>query len=83
MLKNCFGDEGFAAAGRAVQEDAFRSGKLVLREQLLVHEGQFHRVGDLLDLLVQSSDLVVGDVRHLFQHQIFHFGARQAFYEQP
>jgi hypothetical protein len=45
------GDEGLAAAGRAVEQDALRGRQLVLGEQLAVQVGQLDGVGDGLDLV--------------------------------
>ncbi len=54
----------------------------MLREQLLVEEGQLDRVGDLLDLLVEATDVRIGDVGHLFEHQLFDLGTRQLLEQQ-
>ena len=43
-----------------------------------MHERQFHRVGDLLDLSVEAADIVVAGVGHLLQDEILHLGAGQA-----
>jgi hypothetical protein len=39
-----------------------------------VHVGQLDRVPDLLDLVGQPTDVFVGDVRHLFENQLFDLG---------
>ena len=49
----------------------------MLSEEIGVEERQLHRVGDLLDLSIQTTDVFVGDVRHLFEQQILDLGARQ------
>src|ERR1700722_3253572 len=43
---------------------------------------QFHRVGDGLDLRVQSPDVGVTDVRHLFEDEFFGLLARQLLGEE-
>ena len=64
------GDQGLAAAGRAVQQDALRCLELVLGEQVPVQERQLDGVPDGLDLGAEAADHRVVDVRHLLQHQL-------------
>jgi hypothetical protein len=47
----------------------------VLGEQVGVEERQLDRVGDLLDLVVEAADVVVGDVGHLLEQEVLHLGA--------
>ena len=77
------GDERLAAPGRAVEQDALRCGEPVLGEQLVVHERQLDRVGDLLDLTVEATDVVVGDVGHLLEHELLDLGAGQLLEQEP
>jgi hypothetical protein len=64
----------FPQPGRAVEEDALRGRQLVLGEEVLVEERQLDGVGDLLDLVVETADVVVGDVGHLLEDQLLHLG---------
>ena len=54
----------------------------MLGEQIGIQERQLDRVGDLFDLDVQPADVLVRDVGHLFQQQIFHLGTRQLLEQQ-
>ena len=60
----------------------FGAGSSVLGEQVLVQERQLDRVGDLLDLVVEAADVVVGDVGHLFEHQLLDLGPGQLLEQQ-
>jgi len=42
----------------------------VLREEVGVHERQLHRVADGVDLLAETADVLVPDVRDLLQDQL-------------
>ena len=64
------GDERLAAAGRPVQENALGRRQVVGGEQLAVQKRQLDRVHDRFDLAVQAPDVGVGDVGHLFEHQL-------------
>ena len=77
------GDEGLAAAGGAVQQDALRRRQLVLDEQLPVQERQLDGVGDGLDLVVEAADVGVGDVGHLLEDQLLHLRPGQLLEQQP
>ena len=70
------GDQGLAAARRAVQQDALGRLEPVFAVQVRVQERQFDGVADLLDLRPQAADVLVGDVRDLFEDQVLHLGAR-------
>ena len=54
----------------------------MLGEQVLVEERQLDGVGDLLDLVVEPADVVVGDVRHLLEQQVLDLGTRQLLEQQ-
>ena len=43
-----------------------------------MQERQLHGVADLLDLPEQAADVLVGDVRHLLQHEVLDLGLRDA-----
>ncbi len=65
------GNEGLAATGGAVEQDALGRGQLVLGEQVTVQEGQLDGIGYLLDLGVEPADIFVGDVGDFLQDQFF------------
>ena len=44
-----------------------------------MHERQLDRIGDLLDLVVEAADVVVGDVGNLFEHEFLDIGTGQPF----
>jgi hypothetical protein len=54
----------------------------VLGKQVGVEERQFDGVGDLLDLLVETADVVVGDVRHLLEQQVLDLRSGQLLEQQ-
>jgi hypothetical protein len=61
------GDHGLAAAGRAIEEHALGRRELVLLVMVGVEVRQLDRVLDGLGLLPEPADVVVGDVRDLFE----------------
>ena len=65
--------------GGPVEQDALRGRQLVLDEQLPVQERQLDGVGDGLDLAVETADVLVGDVGHLLEHQLFDLRALAGF----
>jgi hypothetical protein len=69
-------DERLPAAGRPVEQHTLGRAQLVLAEELRVQERQLHGVADLLDLAEQPADVLVGDVGHLLQHEVFDLGLR-------
>ena len=73
-VRHRLGDERLAAARRAVEEDALRRLELVLVEQVRVEVRQLDRVLDLLDLVVEAADVVVGDVGDLFEDELLDLG---------
>src|SRR5882672_1714803 len=40
---------------------------------------QLHRIPDLLQLVLQSADVLIIDIGHFFQYQFFRLGPRQLF----
>ena len=62
--------------GRAVEQDALRRLEPVLTEQVGVQERQLDGVADLLDLRGQAADVVVVDVRDLFEDELLDLGPR-------
>ncbi len=46
-------------------------------------EGQLDGVGDLLDLAVQTADVLVGNIGHLFEHELLDLGPGQHLEQQP
>src|SRR5438876_6730854 len=75
------GDHGLAAAGGAVEQDALGRGELVLFVVVGVEVRQLHGVLDGLDLVAEAADIVVADVGHFLEGQIFHFALRQLLEE--
>ncbi|GAA3110438.1 hypothetical protein GCM10020254_65630 [Streptomyces goshikiensis] len=63
------GDERLAASGRAVEQDALRGPQFVFLEEVGVEVGELDGVADQLDLVAQAADLVVVDVRDLFEDE--------------
>ncbi len=55
----------------------------MLDEQVVVHERQLDGVDDQLDLTVEAADVRVGDVGHLFEHELFDLGSRQLLEQEP
>ena len=47
---------------------------MVALKNLGVQVRQLHRVADLLNLSSQATNLLVGDVRNLFQHELLRAG---------
>ena len=76
------GDEGLAAPGRAVEQDALGGGQRVLDEEIAVHVRELDRVGDRLYLRVEASDVGVGDVGHLLEHELLALELGQLLDEQ-
>ena len=72
------GDQRLPATGRAVEQHAFGRAQRVLAVELLVQERQLDGVADLLDLPAQPTDVVVGDVGNLFEHQVLDLGLGDA-----
>ena len=54
----------------------------MLDEEVAVQPGQLDGVGDLLDLVVEAADVLIGDVGHLLEDELFDLGAGQALEQQ-
>ena len=54
----------------------------MLGEEVLVQEGQFHGVHDLVDLAVEPAHVGVGDVGDLLEHQLLDLGSGQLLEQQ-
>ena len=65
------GDHGLAAAGRAVEQHALGRRELVLLVVVGVEVRQLDGVLDRLDLVAEAADLLVADVRHFLEREIF------------
>ena len=78
-VRHSFGDQRLAAAWRAVQQDALGRTQFMFTEQVGVQERQLHRVTDHLDLIAQTADVLVVDVRYFLQDKFFHFGLGNPF----
>ena len=66
-IGNCLRDERLATAGRAIQQHSFGRPQFVLLEQFRMKHGQLHGVLDLLDLIMESADVGVFNIRHFLQ----------------
>lgn len=77
------GDERLSASGWPVEQDALGGSEFVLLEQVRVEVRQFDRIADHLDLVAQTADLCVVDVRHLFEDQLFDLALGDAFVHVP
>ena len=44
-----------------------------------MHERQLDGIGDLLDLIVEAADVLVGNVGNLFEHEFFDIGTGKPF----
>src|SRR5690554_4136499 len=76
------GDEGLAASRRPVQEDTLGRHQAVVVEQFLVDEWQLDGIADRLDLVRQTTDLLVGDVGHLLEDEFLDLGAGELLEHQ-
>src|SRR5499426_746445 len=81
IVGDSLGDHGLAAAGRPVEEHALGRGELVLLVVVGVEVRQLDGVLDGLDLLAEAADVLVADVGHFLERQVFHFGLRQLLQE--
>ena len=52
------------------------------REQLVVDERQLDRVRDLLDLIIEATDVGVADVGHFLEHELLDLGTGQLLEQQ-
>ena len=71
------GNEGFAAARRAIEQDALGRWQTVLGKEFLIQVRKFDSVGDLLDLRIESANVGIGDIGYFLEQQIFDLGAGQ------
>ena len=55
----------------------------MLGEQVGVQEGQLDGVADLLDLVAEAADVLVGDVGHLFQDELLDLRLGQVLEHEP
>src|SRR5207245_4616079 len=76
-LGDRLGDQGLAAAGRPVEQDALRRLELVLVEQFRIEERQLDRVTDRLDLALEPPDVLVTDIRNLLEHELLDLFLRE------
>jgi hypothetical protein len=77
VVRDRLGDHRLAAAGRAVEQHALGRRELVLLVVVGVEVRQLHRVLDRLDLLTEPADVVVADVRHFLEREVFHLALGQ------
>src|ERR1700722_1678272 len=81
-VRDRFGDQCLATSRRAVEQDALGRRQVVVVEERSVQIRQLYGVGDGLDLGVESADVGVGDVRDLFENELFGFLAEQLLDQQ-
>src|SRR5882724_1012771 len=79
VIGHGLGDHGLAAAGRPVEQHALGRRELVLFVIVRVEVRQLHRVLDRFDLVAEAADVVVADVGHFLERQVFHFALRKLF----
>ena len=49
----------------------------MLKEKAGVKEWQLNRVSDGFDLRTQTANIVIRDIRDIFEHEVFDLGARE------
>ena len=69
-------DERLAASRGSVEQDALGRLQLVLVEELGIEEGQLDRIADRLDLTLETTDVLVGDVGDLLEDELLHLFLR-------
>ena len=75
------GDHGLAAARRPVEQHALRRGEVVLLVVIGVEVRQLDGVLDRLELVAEATDVLVGDVRDLFEREILDLALGQLLEE--
>src|SRR2546422_7161494 len=73
------GDHGFAAAGGAIEEHALGRGELVLLVVVGIEVGELDGVLDGLDLIAEAADIVVADIGHFLEGEVFDFTLGKLF----
>ena len=76
-------DQRFAAARRAVKEEALRGGVLEFLEQLLMQERQLDRVADRLQRFLLAADFFPRQLRHVVEVMIARLRAGEQFERDP
>ena len=74
-VRHSLSDHGLTVTGRTVQQNALGRCQVVALKNLGVQVRQLHRVANLLNLRAQATNLLVGDVRNLFQDQLLRAGS--------
>ena len=77
------GDQGLAAAGRAVEQDALGRAQLMLVEDLRVEVGKLDRVAQDLDLIAQTGSFSLLVKRHRGNRVQIRFQCHQAKQGRP
>lgn len=67
----------------AVEQDALGRPEFVLLEEVGVEVRELDRVADHLDLVAQAADLLVADVRYLFEDEFLDLALRYDFVDVP
>ncbi len=75
------GDQGLPASRGAVKKNPLRRTELVFLEEFRIDKGEFHRIHDGLDLILETPDVRVTHVRNLFQDHFLHLRLGKLFEE--
>ena len=73
------GDERLTAPRRTIEQHALRRLEIVLAVELWVQERQLDGIADEGDLLVQTADVLVRDVRNFLQRELRYLSLVHAF----
>ena len=74
-----FGDQGFSATRRPIEQHPFGRTEFVFREDLWMQKWEFDGITNLLQLFLKTTDVRIVDIRDFFQDQLFRFGLREFF----
>ena len=73
-VRHGLSNHGLTVTGRTVQQNTLGRRQVVALKNLGVQVRQLHRVANLLNLSAQATNLLVGDIRNLFQNQLLRAG---------
>ena len=73
-VRHSLSNHGLTVTGRTVQQNTLGRRQVVALKNLGVQVRQLHRVANLLNLRAQATNLLIGDVRDLFQNQLLRTG---------
>merc|ERR1719220_3384143 len=74
VMSNCARKQGLSSARGAIEQDSFRLSDSKRVKQLGMFHWQLNHLFNLLDLLVEAANHLVGGVRHLLHHHEAHQG---------